>query len=154
MIDDDDPFYGEVDYYPPQEIWMFKDDPIKGIYDLLGAIKDHVSRIQTIIDANLPIQNAEFDLQQIVKYYQAYCAVMFSGSGDDQLFFGTLSIYDRQNADQLLSQDELWQDIPYMIDTINRQPLSLFVVGSGMDALMELIESYQGILCRRAAGLN
>ena len=53
-----------------------------------------------------------------------------------------------------ISQDELWEEIPNMIKTINRQPYNRFVVGAGMDALIELVEFYQCILCRRAAGLN
>ena len=156
MIDQGDPFFGEVDYYSRQEIWGFKESyPINAIHDFLGAIKDHVSRIQSIIDANIPIQNAEYDLQQIVKYYQAYCALILDNGtyrGYDKLFFGTIVLLDREGDAIMMSQDELWDDIFHMINTINRIPLRKFLVGSGMDALIELIGFYQCILCKRIDG--
>ena len=154
--DQDDPFFGEVDYYSPQEIRGFQSYPIRAVHDFLGAIKDHASRIASIIRANIPIQNAEFDLIEIVKYYQAYCAVILGNGyrGDDRLFFDTLDLYNTGNISGTIPQDELWEEIPNMIKTINRQPYNRFVVGAGMDALIELVEFYQCILCRRAAGLN
>ena len=154
--EEDDPFYGYVDYYTPQKIRGFKNDPIRSIHMLLGAIKDHISRIARIIRANRSIQNAEDDLLKIVKYYQAYCAILLGGiyRGYDQLFFGTVDLLNPESAADMMSQNRLWQDIPNMIRTINRQPLKNFIIGSGRDALMELINFYQCILSRRMGGLD
>ena len=124
-----DPFNGQIAYFNnPQAMSINEiETTIVGLCGYMG-LEQFGNRESVVIN--------------IVQYFQAYCALTGSGNSSDP-FYGLVAPVGPNDLNDLLSEDELWENIcEYVVNIITEcasgQPLNIYDVAA-------IVEHYQAI---------
>ena len=124
-----DPFNGQIAYFNnPQAMSINEiETTIVGLCGYMGLEQ---------------FENRESVVINIVQYFQAYCALTGGGNSSDP-FYGLVAPIGPNDLNDLLSEDELWENIcEYVVKIITEcaggQPLNIYDVAA-------IVEHYQAI---------
>ena len=139
-----DPFFGQIQYFPDDDIQNMRQNLNFNLNALYTDIKDNCQ--QAMQGAN----NLESLISDICKIFQGILELRFQGLVQQtDTFYGVLDDVPISDAPQLAPEDVLFDDIIECMERISRTPIQNVLAGVVNDQIKDIVDTYQAIIVKR-----